>query len=174
MFSITFFSDILRMNLLAKYGGIWIDATVVLNGDVLPNIDRYEVFTVKHGLYRSWHVSQGKWTSFFLGVGQNNLGIELIKDIITTYAIYENSLMGYLLLDAIITVAYDNVNSFRKQIDKIPINNRKVFDMENMLDTIGNDFKVPSSINKLSYKRKYIKKINGLDTVYNLLIKNKL
>lgn len=55
------------MNLLAKYGGIWIDATVVLNGDVLPNIDRYEVFTVKHGLYRSWHVSQGKWTSFFFG-----------------------------------------------------------------------------------------------------------
>ena len=174
VFSITFFSDILRMNLLAKYGGIWIDATVFLNGDILSNIDKYEVFTVKHGLYSSWHVSQGKWTGFFLGVGQDNLGIELIKDIITTYAICENSLMGYLLVDAIITVAYESIDSFRRQIDKIPINNEKVFDMENELNTTGRNFKVPSSINKLSYKHKYLKKINGSDTVYNLLVKNRL
>lgn len=173
IFSITFFSDILRMNLLSKYGGIWIDSTVFLNENV-SELNKYELFTVKHDLYSSWHVCQGKWTGFFFGAGKNNLGIKLVSEILNNYAISENYLIAYLLVDAVITVAYENVISFKKQIDAIPVNNKKIFCMEKLLNTPAKNFRIPSKINKLSYKRKYINEINGLNTVYNLLINDDL
>ncbi len=157
------------MNLLSKYGGIWIDSTVFLNENV-SELNKYELFTVKHDLYSSWHVCQGKWTGFFFGAGKNNLGIKLVSEILNNYAISENYLIAYLLVDAVITVAYENVISFKKQIDAIPVNNKKIFCMEKLLNTPAKNFRIPSKINKLSYKRKYINEINGLNTVYNLLI----
>ena len=172
-FPITFFADILRMNLLSKYGGVWIDSTVFLNEDV-SEINKYELFTVKHDLYSSWHVCKGKWSSFFLGAGKNNLGIKLINEILINYAISENYLIAYLLLDAVITIAYENIASFKKQIDAIPVNNKKIFCMEELLNTPAENFTIPSKINKLSYKRKYVNKINGLNTVYYSLINDRL
>lgn len=67
-FSKTFYSDILRLFLLSKYGGIWIDATVLLTsqipenllqsdffcfyrGEEPKNVDRFEKF---NPMYFSW------------------------------------------------------------------------------------------------------------------------
>lgn len=170
IFSITFFSDILRFCLLEKYGGVWIDSTIFLNKKV--NMDGYSFFSVKHNLYSKWHVCRGKWSGFFIGASKNNCGIKLIRDILLAYAQNENALIAYLLVDAVIGIAYDNLSAFKKQVDAVPVNNSKIFVMQNELNDEFSSFLVPSDVNKLSYKFKYNLTVDHKETVYGELLNN--
>ncbi len=167
-FPLTFLADILRFCLLDKYGGIWIDATVFLNKKI--SIDQYCFFSIKHNLYTHWHVCRGKWSTFFIASGANNTGVSIIKEILLAYAKNENTLMAYLLLDAVIGIVYDKVDVFKKQVDDVPVNNDRVFLMQHNLNTEIDQFQIPADINKLSYKFKYKSKINGKETVYGYIL----
>jgi hypothetical protein len=40
------FSDYIRVSLLAKYGGLWLDATIFVTSDLTPGLDK-DLFTLK-------------------------------------------------------------------------------------------------------------------------------
>lgn len=167
-FTYTFFSDILRFALLGKYGGIWVDATLYVDKD-LPDMNDYKFFTIKHGLFEEWHISGGRWSSFFMAVGNNNLGIRFIRDILLKYADTYDIWIAYLLTDAIMEVAYRNFPSFKRQIDNVPYNNKRVFQMVIDLNKSNDDYSCPTNLNKLTYKKRYRESKN---TVYYALIHN--
>lgn len=169
-FTLTFFSDILRFTLLSEYGGIWMDSTIYLRNSLPNDINSYSFYTVKHNLYSNWHIAGGKWSSFFLCAGRNNYGVKVIKNILTKYAENEDIIMAYLLTDAVMSVVYDKIPSFKKEVDTVPINNIKVFQMEDDLNTPFENYKIPALINKLSYKKIYSKYINNKITVYGKII----
>ncbi|EEJ71587.1 glycosyl transferase [Lactobacillus ultunensis] len=173
IFSLTFLSDILRFSLLAKYGGIWIDSTVYVEKRMY-DYEKSHFFTIKHGKYSDWHVCQGKWTGFLMASGKGNPGIQLIKDILIRYAMEENTLMAYLLVDSAITVAYNNVIEFHTEVDEVLPNNQEVFSMEKELNSTLPNYQVPSVFNKLSYKYVYKKKIDGKKTVYERILENQV
>lgn len=171
--SIAFLTDIIRMNLLEKYGGLWIDSTVYITND-LTDFDHYNFFTVKHNLYSNWNIARGKWSGFFIGAGKEDLGIKLIKNILTEYGKSENVIPVYLFIDCIISIAYDSLGTFRYEVNKVPVNNEKVFVMEKQLNNSGDNYKIPASINKLTYKNKHYTKKKGKFTVYKYLISDSL
>lgn len=171
--SITHLSDILRFCLLAEYGGIWIDSTVFVN-DNLNDVTNYDFYTVKHGLFSDWHVSRGLWSTFFLESKKSNVGIQLVRDILIEYAQNEKRWMAYLLTDAVIGIAYDNIPSFKMQVDDVPWNNSEVFNMYDELNLDVSLFKIPSKINKLTYKFDETKYRKSKNSAYYYLINNKL
>lgn len=174
VFSFTFLSDLLRMCLLSKWGGIWIDSTVFINEN-LSKLDNFLFFTIRHGLYSSWHVCKGKWSGFFIGCGPHNFGISLVRDILIEYVKTENILMAYLLVDSAMTVAYDCLSSFRKEVESVPVNNSKVFEMETTLNLpITSAYSIPSHFNKLTYKKKYMLVNKGKETIYSALVNNNI
>ena len=168
--SITFLSDILRFMLLAKYGGVWVDATLFVNNS-LPSMNKYEFYTIKHGLFSEWHICGGKWSSFFMASGQNNTGVSLIRDMLIKYAELDQPWMAYLLTDAAIKAAYNNLDQFKAEIDMIPINNQNVFQMAEELNQSSENYHCPTNLNKLTYKQNFSVKRNN---VYAALVSGKL
>ena len=58
----THFADYIRIMLLAKYGGLWIDASVLVTGDITTETQR-PFFTIKQRIKDSIHyVSDFRWT----------------------------------------------------------------------------------------------------------------
>lgn len=120
----THFSDLLRVELLSLHGGIWLDSTVYLTSEKLPDyIERSSFFcyrVLKPGLNghsiicSSWAMSGSK----------GNVILSLTKDIIYEYWEKNNHLSDYFLfhiiLSAVILEAENVGVIFPKQCNSIP------------------------------------------------------
>ena len=168
--TLTHFSDILRMNILKYQGGLWLDATIYLQG--LPNISTYKFYTVRHGLYSSWHVCKGLWSGFFMAAGKGNSFISFCNDIFLRYWQENDTLIAYLLIDAVMAVGYEDIIEFQNLINKVPSNNSTIFDLANMLNEVYQNQKINYEISKLSYKTSWLEEKNGKKTVYMKIKEN--
>lgn len=177
LISITHFSDILRINILSKYGGIWLDATCFITGDIFSDL-LPEFYSVKlpHN-DKEICVSDGKWCVFFMSGMANNVLFNFVKDFYNEYWKNENSILDYYLLDYIIDMAYNNINYVKKMIDSIPENNIKIHTLKEILNEPYNEKNYMellkyNKIHKLAHERKYINELNnGQETFYGYIIK---
>lgn len=115
-FSYTFFSDLLRVTLLSLYGGIWIDATILLS-DNLPNSltdkeffmyqrgnkpDDYKVWESLNREYFCWKTNaRVKCLNSFIIAKKNNKMVTTIRDILLNYYNRENRLYYYFLFQVL-------------------------------------------------------------------------
>lgn len=166
--SLTTFSDILRYNLLAKTGGMWIDPTCYLSHKFDEEVYEYPFYTINHGDIWEHPICKGKWSTFFLCSGENNPLFGFISDMINEYWKNEKSLAVYLLPDVFFSIGYENIPYIKKVIDIVPENNRDRVKLIKMLSqSKGKNFdelveKVDKQtyIHKLTYKT-YIEKFDG-------------
>lgn len=133
--SLTHFSDLLRVELLATYGGIWIDAAFFMNRQLDNKIYDYNFFTIKHGLLSDFHVCKGYWTDGFIMSSKGNLFFKYLKEMFEAYWNKYDFLVCYLLIDCYIALGYENIEQFKKMIDKVYYNNSDLF----FFDEHGND-----------------------------------
>lgn len=67
MLSVTAFSDILRFTLLARYGGLWVDATCYVAA-LLPDLSSADFYTSKQNKPNDYrYVSRYRWASYLIG-----------------------------------------------------------------------------------------------------------
>ena len=169
-FSITHFSDIVRLALLFKYGGYWIDSTYFINTPLTKvktsfhTLQLKECFTNKHPFVKCiWGVN-------FMAVTKNSFIATYSYHAILFYWKKYNSLINYFLIDYIIHIAYYNVPEFKKIFEIIPIVNCNTFILFKNLNSKYN----PSDIclyNKLSKNGQ--KKYKGNEiTNYDYIIEN--
>ena len=86
----THFSDILRVSLLAEYGGIWIDATVLLTAQLMPEITQTKFF--------AYHThSYVKNQSWLLQAEAGNLLMKNMQNLLFAYWKKEHKLIDYFL-----------------------------------------------------------------------------
>lgn len=175
--TLTHFSDILRMALLAKHGGIWFDATLYCTGNFDPIMEKFPLFTIKHGLYADFHVCKGMWSGFFFAAGKENPAICFFRDMFYEYWQQEDWQYCYYLIDVIIAIGYENIPIIRELIDNIPYNNKRVFELQEKLNSEFNfhefaNLKTENFLHKLSYKTKTIKKCHNKVTYYGYLAKS--
>jgi len=176
--SITHFSDILRAALLHEYGGIWMDATLlVLNTFSFENLTFYTFKApVKKGvsitlprfaglLNNSIHIKDkntiniSRWSGFLLACKKGSLLFYCIMEILYLYWKDHNDQIDYLLIDYIIALAYDYIPSIKKIIDDVPCSSKDKFLLEKSLnnefsDGIFNDFTL-TPFHKLTWKKKF-------------------
>lgn len=174
--SLTHFSDILRVSLLYKYGGIWIDATILCNKEISPDIYNYTFYTVKHNLFSDYHVCKGKWFDAFLASAKGNKLMKYMQECFFEYWKNENSLITYLLIDCFFAIGYENIKFIKDEIDNVPINNQSIFELENNLSKPYNkEFFDIDNLNtyifKTNYKRKLLIKKDEKSTYYNEILK---
>lgn len=125
LFDVTHISDILRMNLLAEYGGLWIDATVFVTLDISP-VNSY--FTVRHEQY-GHHPSQRKWTQFLIGGAAGDPLFCSVSHIFRAYWQKETVLINYFLNDYLIRLVYEGNDDIRERIDQFPVSNPELYYM---------------------------------------------
>ena len=132
----THFSDIIRFNLLEKYGGLWLDSTTL----VTEPLDNYKellertYFTQKYCHEKSddnkyvkmyqCYVSYARWGPFVLGTSvKHHPMFAFVKDFYNEYWREFDQVIDYVLLDFIMDIAYESIPFVHREQDSVPINN---------------------------------------------------
>ena len=148
--SITHFSDIVRMALLSRYGGFWIDSTYLVNTPL--NLTNYSFYTLRFSkCYKT--ITKCKWSGNFLALPKNNFLSTYVYNSFLFYWKSHNKLINYFLIDYIIRIAYDNIKKFRDLTKKIPLLECNIFDLSNRLNDLYEEKEpIKCSFNKI-YRR---------------------
>ena len=134
--SITALSDVLRVALLAQYGGFWIDATVFIS-------DRFPVEFIQNDFYAQrmfnpvkWkhEACKGRWCGFLMGGKAENIIFLLLRDAFFAWWETHDSVIDYVILDYFLLAGYKQLPAIQEQIDGVPDNNPDVFEMYKVLN----------------------------------------
>ena len=126
------FSDIVRNTLLAKYGGLWLDATIWVSGklpiDDLINMPIYSanVETWMQSKYdtRFWSMFDYNWNSWCLwSNSKNNLLFSFVSKMLIEFAQKEKIWFDYVYLDYLIYYATQHFSSVQSDFKQIFLHN---------------------------------------------------
>lgn len=171
--SLTHFSDILRIYLLYKYGGLWCDATIFCHNNIDPIVLSKQISCISID-YNESYVSRGRWSCFFLASQPKSPLIKYLKDFFDLYWQKYDGLIDYLCIDYAIAIAYDNIESIKEDIDEGAIYLPDLYLLQNNLNApITAELKHHIStyaFSKLSWKcETKDTDENGNQTVYSYL-----
>lgn len=125
--SIQTFSDILRCQLLSRYGGFWFDATLfVINKDFIVQNKNLPYWSMKHSNNNlllkkkmNEYFTEGRWTNHASGSGKNNPLFSFIYEMFLLYYQNYDYIFDYFQIDYIWLYAYDNFNWAKKLVDDV-------------------------------------------------------
>ena len=177
--TLTQYSDIIRFSLLSKYGGFWIDSTVLVTSKI-DELCNYEYYTKKSDrleLNFGNYLIQGRFTSH-LNKGDNiNILYNFIYDAFIEYYRKMNISVDYFLVLFFADIAYEYIPECRKMMDELPYNDKGMesrlceslnykFNSEEFMQYCKN-----MPFQKLSYKLKeYRKELDGDITFYGYIV----
>lgn len=171
LISKTHFSDILRLALLYKYGGIWIDATVLMMSSELPDY----VYKLPLFMYRiSATMDEGycnprKFSSWFIAAQKENPIVGMTYKFLNYYWSKEDT-MPYFLMHYVMRLLWDKYDNVDK--DKLFLYNCNCYMLADVLNNQYDVFlwemiKREQPIQKLSYKRDIIAGDTFYQYIYN-------
>lgn len=117
------FADILRVTLLAQYGGVWIDATCFISQPLPDLLFRDTFFTAKSVDNNAYYFSRSRWVGYFLAGNRHFALFSFVRDMLFEYWKETDEIVAYLLLDYIIDIAYHNFPEVQSVMDTLPNNN---------------------------------------------------
>lgn len=126
--TLTHLSDIIRMALLAKYGGFWIDSTVF----VTKPIKGYDLpfYSIRQHCSNPRYVDNGNgWTAYFIATCPNSIVAETIYKFFLAYWRIHDVLIDYYLVDYAITLCKMHIPQMKQWLESIPYDSDKVNDM---------------------------------------------
>lgn len=171
-------SDILRVSLLAKYGGTWVDATIYMKEEFDSSLLLQNYYTIKTGGIEDYspNISNNRWKGFFLS-GNSSL-FSFTRDFFFEYYSRYDIAVDYLLIDYIFDMAYKYDEKIKNQMLKLEKSNPNLFWLESHLgdkfdqkvwDNITETTKVFKTTYKLSGEIK-----SNKNNFYSKLIDGKL
>lgn len=166
------YSDIIRVLLLKKYGGVWIDSTILLTGTLPSYITDAELF-----VFRGYRVGQTFIYNPFLAAHPNHPIINSLLSLLLEYWKKENKLVSYSIFHLFFTIAVESREENRALWEQVPFSygsqmfylqpqlgkpyNKKAYQLATQL----------SAIHKLTYKfDQFGIDINKKGTFYDVLI----
>lgn len=173
--SATHLSDVIRLELLAVYGGCWIDATVFCGGTI-PSYMLSDMFLFKLESVLSAPVI--KISSWWLAANAENRIIHAARRMLYEYWKDEEQLRSYFLLHIIVSKVIDEDSACQAIFQDIPcFNSRNAHVLLGKLgmqysDSEWQTMKKSSFIQKLTYKTRYIQG-DGYN-YYTALLEDKL
>ncbi len=148
----THFSDILRLELLKKYGGTWIDATMFITDKNLPDY----MLNDKLFICQSIEDTAAQIESFFITSESNNKIITMTLELLYKYWEKHNVLIHYLLMFYFFKIATEEFEN--EWADVIPFSRTAVKSLDYNLENPFNErvfkeiLKI-TPIHKLTYKK---------------------
>ena len=131
------FSDILRMRLLAKHGGIWLDATMFLTSSApLEEACSLPFFTIKLKkeeltdnklLFCPEH---GKISDSFWASSAGNPFFSYVSDCLTYHTEHHKSFWDYFVFEYALVIGERYIPFLRELLDSIPASNPRLYWIE--------------------------------------------
>lgn len=180
VFSRTHFSDLLRMSILAKYGGIWIDSTFFCTGRSFEDYMKLPLWSIKRPDYLHASIASGYFAGYSLGCGyENRWMFAVIRDFLFNYWKECDKLIDYLLVDYAVVVAEMHNKEIADAFAKIEPNNTYCDELFKVLgqsydEQVWRAICKDTFLYKLTWKQSFPKEINGKPTFYGMLLDGKL
>jgi hypothetical protein len=151
----THFSEILRANLLSRYGGLWLDASIYVS-DRLPSFENFSYYTTIMKRNDGRHT----YSEFLAFCLPNNILWSSVKDFLFDYWRKNDKAIDYFILSIFMDYAYKNINAIKLLIDNVPLSRRSVFDLYCVLNHEYNASEYKTlceaiSFHKLTYKEDF-------------------
>lgn len=167
------FSDILRIALLYKYGGVWLDATVLLMDTGLPEY----IYQTPLFMYKVWHtIDHGvndprMFSNWLIAAQKGNSLMGMLYAIMEKYWTAENE-CPYFLFHYFVRMLWDKYQN--KDKNKMILYQDRCVTLRELLNetydaTIWNILRNTQPLQKLSYKKRLL----ADDTTFFSYIKHK-
>jgi hypothetical protein len=184
LISSTHLSDILRLTLLAEYGGMWVDVTCFNPYPIPEDVKSWPFYSPcraewvlkkKANYYPS---DEGGWRSWNLGTNiKNSLLFSFSRDLLQDIAVKKSCMPHYFMIDVVISYAYRKFPEVKRLIDSKPdvnencavlfnhyFNPNRIWNEDEYKKLIENDWMF-----KLSYKTRWLEEVDGKETFYGKL-----
>lgn len=149
----THLSDILRLELLINYGGLWLDATTFVTGDIPQYIYDNDLFMYRLSDANDKAIRYNTWLMY---ATPDNRVLKMVRDLLYEYWKRENRLKEYFLIHLFITMVLEKYPDdfdamFRVSDSDSNILYLNYFNEPYCEETYNNIVKT-TSIHKLTYK----------------------
>lgn len=177
----THLSDLLRMELLYRYGGMWIDATYyVMNKIPLEIFEREYIYTLRfEKSFRSADVTKGRYSgNLWCAPEKGKKLFQYVMECLWYYWECEDELMDYYLIDYLIAIAIDEFPEVKKELECVKFYTGKIFQLAEYADRKYTVNRMASLSEKelfckLNWKRNYkTRNLGGEPTIYGYLMSN--
>ncbi len=122
-----YLADLIRVSVLAEYGGVWIDATDLITRPLPSEVFGCPIYNPKgicaDYLHRFVTVDATLWQSYFLGGCKGNVTYPFIRDCLIYYWECYDTDIDYFLFNYIARIARDQIPACAWEFDQIPPNN---------------------------------------------------
>lgn len=181
------FADYIRVALIEKYGGLWLDATVLLTKPIPEEIFEQDFFILKNKLWHEFDSVPSEslykvflkldrnfayyGSNWFIYAHKNNLIIKLIKQILEDYWKNENKLVHYFIFHHLMSILIIKNAECRKIYENmLSLSNRKSFMLESIFHDkfnieLYNEITENWFVHKLSYKYKTVEKNSFIEKI---------
>ena len=157
----THLADYIRISLLKNYGGLWIDATVLVTDKI--NIDcKLPFFSIKQKPDSIHFVSQYRWAVWILGCSPQigKILFDCLENLFKAYLKKHSLFIDFFLFDYFLAVMYDEIPLVKQLVDNCPYNNPNAYELGDLLNKEFNEdaflqLKKNNTFHKLSWKQPY-------------------
>ena len=157
----THLADYIRISLLKNYGGLWIDATVLVTDKI--NIDcKLPFFSIKQMPESIHFVSQYRWAVWILGCSPQigKILFDCLENLFKAYLKKHSLFIDFFLFDYFLAVMYDEIPLVKQLVDNCPYNNPNAYELGDLLNKEFNEdaflqLKENNTFHKLSWKQPY-------------------
>lgn len=171
-------SDYIRYQLLYKYGGGWLDATLFVNRPIgIMNEFNYDFYSIRFEVPLDDNcVAKCRWMTPVVFCKPGNSFLYNIYKIFEQYNLKYDYCIDYLLIDYIMDFLVNSCDSYRKMINDIPYNNSSFQDLSKVLnfafdkDLYDSIMSSDTTYYKLTYKGRALFYKDGKPTFYNYII----
>lgn len=176
VFSRTHYSDLLRMNILSKYGGIWMDSTFFCTKPCFEEYMQYPLWSIKRPDYLHCSVAGGYFSGNSLGCCyENRWMFKVIFDFFCQYWKENDKLIDYLLVDYAVVLAQRHDSQIADTFERIQPNNRWCDELFKVLgqpfdEELWQRISEDTCLYKLTWKQNFAKEVYGKETFYGKLI----
>ncbi|MDD6405633.1 MAG: capsular polysaccharide synthesis protein [Clostridiales bacterium] len=147
----TLFSDFIRLSVLTRFGGIWMDATVFLTGSIPIYISEADFFIYQSNDYDVTKVGE----SWFIKANAHNRILQTTLDLMNEYWRKENKIRDYFIMFLFMKMANDkypmDMSDMLNVPGSIPILMQKYLNKE-YDELLFNSICEMSAVHKLTYK----------------------
>ena len=160
-------ADMIRVQLLRNYGGLWLDASVYCSTDIPEHIFSMPLYSLS-GKPDPRFVSNNRWTTFVIGGYKNNVLCSFLDDFFQEYCHRGKRFIDYFMFDCAIALAYNSITAVRTAVDDLPYEDGDCYLLDRSLDEQIEDIMLPV-FSKISWGR-FCNREAKIDTLYARLL----
>ena len=175
----THLSDLLRVSLLAKYGGVWLDSTFYCVDD-LEYCFNSPIWSIKRPDYRHVSVACGEFANYSFGcTSEDRVVFAILREYLLDYWRNYDYMIDYLFLDYLIVLARKRNQVVDDAFKQIHPNNKNCDELLKILGRpynpeIWEKMKEDTGLFKLTWKANFPKETDGKQTFYKMLLNGNL